>query len=202
VSLHIFVEGGGDQQAGLKACRRAFGQLFEKFVPSGHLPRISACGGRGQAFDDFRTALRRTSEDRNILLLVDAEGSVDQQIGIWSYLKRRDNWDRPPSATDDDVCLMVQIMESWFLADPEKLEEYYGSDKFQRSALPRRQNIEEVSKDDVTMALDQATRNTQKGKYSDHKARDGFNILPMLDPLLIRAASVSFQRLFDRLSQV
>lgn len=132
MSLHIFVEGGGDQQASLKACRRAFGQLFEKFVPAGRL-RVSACGGRDHTFDDFRTACKHASEDHSVLLLVDAEGPVDKNHLIWTYLKRRDNWDCPPKATEDEVYLMVQIMESWFLADSEKLEEYYRPDKFQKA---------------------------------------------------------------------
>ena len=119
------------------------------------------------------------------MLLVDAEQPVTAQ-GPWQHLKQRDNWDRPDGATDDQCHLMVQVMESWFLADADALESFYGSG-FRKQALPRNPNVEQVPKEDALRGLDRAARGTQKGGYS--KGKHGFQILDRLDPDKVRAAS-------------
>jgi hypothetical protein len=197
VRLHIFVEGGGDTQHTLRACRRAFGQLFEKIAPTGSLPKISACGGRDRTFRDFCIALKNLPAGDSALLLIDAEGPVENQFAIWAYLKTRDGWERPGNSSNDQVHLIVQCMESWFLADPGALSDYYGQ-SFLAGALPKRHDIEQVAKRAVAEGLKRATRHCQAGEY--HKTRHGFEILPRLDPVLIRAASPHFQRLFDMLA--
>jgi hypothetical protein len=57
--------------------------------------------------------------------------------------------------------LMVQCLESWFLADKAALEKYYGR-QFMNDNLPGNPNIEEIPKQDVVDGLKAATRGTDK----------------------------------------
>ena len=92
---------------------------------------------------------------------------------------------------------MVQVMESWFLADADAVESYYGA-AFRKQALPRNPNVEQVPKEDVLRDLDRAARGTQKGGYS--KGKHGFEILDRLDPDKVRAASPYANRFLGTLT--
>lgn len=189
MSVVIFVEGG--QGSAKNACRRAFRVFLEKVIAPRSF-RVIASGDRGSAFKDFSLALRQNPHDFNILL-VDSEEPV--QGTPWQHLAARqgDGWNRPAAATDDQAHLMVQIMESWFLADKQALAQYYGQG-FNVGSLPGQPNIELISKKDVFQALQLASKNTKtKGEY--HKTRHGFDLLEMTSPDLVRAASVHAERL-------
>jgi len=190
VKVRIYVEGGFEGST-KSNCRRAFRMFLEKVIRPGSF-QVIASGSRAAAFDDFRSALRRHQEDY-ILLLVDSETAVEAMP--WQHLNERegDNWQRPDGASDDQAHLMVQVMEAWFLADKEALADYYGQG-FQRNSLPRRQNIEQIAKEEVFRALRDASRRTQKGDY--HKTRHGFDLLEQIDPALVRKASPHANSLF------
>jgi hypothetical protein len=190
VSVRIYVEGGGDQRATLAECRRGFSEFFKKIVPAGSQPRIIPCGSREVTFDAFKTALVQ-HRDEFVILLVDSEALV-QATGPWSHLKARDNWDQPTTATNDHAHLMVQCMETWFLADVDTLARYYGQG-FNRNPLPRRRLIEQVPKAQVEDGLTRATQHTQKGEY--HKTRHGFDLLSKIDAKQVRADSPHAERL-------
>lgn len=194
--VHVFVEGGGDQDRTLTECRKAFHLLFEKVLGEKRQPRVSACGGRQEAYKDFCQSLQQDPETFAILL-VDAESPVAGKKA-WDHLKDRDNWRKPASARDEQAHLMVQCMESWFLADPLKLADYYEQ-RFRKTALPRNPQIENVSKQDLMDALERATRETLKGKY--HKTRHGFAVLALIDPARIRQRSPHADAFFTILSQ-
>jgi Domain of unknown function (DUF4276) len=139
----------------------------------------------------------RQYPDDFVILLVDSEGPVKVQ-SAWAHLQAKDMWLRPADTIEDQAHLMVQCMESWFLADPEALRTYYNQGFLIRS-LPRRRNIEEIPKRNVARALAHATRPTQKGVY--HKTRHGFDLLALIDPTRLREASGRAQRLFAVLEQ-
>jgi len=186
VKIHIYVEGGGDQNLTLTKCRRGFSQFFKKIVPTNCQPKIIACGSRMQAYNRFCTALVQYP-DAFCILLVDSEAPVADDRNSWIHLKMRDNWDCPDLATDDNAHLMVQCMESWFLADRKTLAKFYGQG-FNPNALPKQANIEKIHKNDVNQGLDAATRHTKtKGKY--HKTRHGFDLLAQIEPCKIRQVS-------------
>lgn len=182
VSVKIYVEGGGNNRKLRNACRRGFTKFIDKAGLGGDTPQIVPSGSRGDAYNNFRKAL--TGEDYAILL-VDAEGPVVEQ-GSWRHLKASDNWDRPAGASDDQCHMMVQAMESWFLADREALREYYGP-AFQESALPQNQNVEQIGKQDVIDGLVRGARNTTRGPYK--KGIQSYEILGNLDPEKARLAS-------------
>ena len=143
------------------------------------MPRIIACGSRDSAFDKFRTALGSRNAEEFIVLLVDSEGPVADGAGPWLHLRTRDDWEKPDEATDENAHLMVQCMEAWFLADKDGLAANFGQG-FNRNALPRRREIEDVAKGDVLEGLKRATRQCKKGEY--RKGRDSFEVLKQVQP--------------------
>jgi hypothetical protein len=198
VSVRIYVEGGGNTGALKSECRRGFSEFFAKILPVGRQPKVIACGSRNEALDNFRTALREHSKE-HVVLLVDAEAPVAPEATVWAHLKQRDGWAPPAGATEDNSHLMVQCMESWFLADVETLASYFGQG-FQASALPRNPNIEEIAKPLVFRALEAATRQTKtKGSYS--KGGHSFAILAVIDANKVRRASPYAERLATALLQ-
>ena len=161
------------------------------------MPRIFASGNRQQAYGDFRHALGTSRADDSVVLLVDSEGPVATGAGPWQHLKDRDDWDKPAGATDDHVHLMVQCMEAWFLADRAALAGYFGNG-FSENSLPRRRDVEEISKQDLESGLNAATRNSRpKGAY--RKGRDSFSILADLDPDKVANASPHAEHFLETL---
>lgn len=197
MKVKVYLEGGGDNRFLRAQCRQNFKTFFCKAGLKGRMPRIVASGGRVKAFEDFRNALKKAGAEDFTVLLVDSEDSVGVEEGSWVHLKRRDNWDKPAAATDDNAHLMAQCMESWFLADQDKLAAFFG-DGFNRGALPARLAVEDIPKQDVLNGLKAATRNRgRKGEY--HKGRHAFRILSCLDPEKVTAASPHARRLVETL---
>ena len=87
-------------------------------------------------------------------------------------------------------------MESWFLADRDALASFYGR-RFNKNKLPGSANIEEVSKQDIFRALENATRSTQKGKYS--KGSHSFDVLGTLNAGCVEDASRYAKRFLNTL---
>lgn len=195
VTSKIYVEGGGDSNKLRTECRKAFGTFFTKAGLKGSMPSIVACGGREQAYRDFRNAFETASGSEFIVLLVDSEAPVDKDSDAWSHLKARpgDNWDKPPGADADNVHLMVQCMEAWFLADKQVLIEFFGQG-FNQNALPARAEIEDIPKEDIHQGLKNATRQSVR-KKTYHKGRHSFGILAELDPAKVVSASSHAERL-------
>lgn len=193
MSIRLYVEGGGDSKTLKTACRKGFRSFLENAGLTGKLPRIVAGGPRQNAYESFKTA--HDHGNGTILLLVDAEGPVTAD-GSWQHLESRDGWNRPDGATDEQCHLMVEVMESWFLSDRQALKTSYGQG-YRASALPPRQNVEQIPKRDVLDGLSQATRNSIKGRYN--KGAHSFRILEKLDPAKVRRASRCADRFISTL---
>ena len=200
VAVRLYVEGGGNTKALKTKCRQGFREFLEKAGLAKSMPRIIACGGRQSAYNDFCTALSQP-EDFCAFLLVDSEAAVARNDGPWEHLEKRpgDQWRKPDGASDEQCHLMVQIMESWFLADKATLAKYYGKG-FKKKALPKRDDIEAIPKAGVLKGLHNATRQSEtKGSYS--KGKHAFEILARIDPDLVRKASPYAKRLLSFLAQ-
>ena len=193
MSVNLYVEGGGDSKQLKSRCRKGFRIFIEKAGLAGNMPGVTACGSRSAAYARFKAAHGNIKETP--LLLVDAEAPVATD-SPWQHLKSRDGWDRPVGATDDQCHLMVQVMESWFLADRGTLAAFYGQ-QFREQALPQNPNIEQIAKQDVLGGLESATRNTGKSSYS--KGKHSFEILENLDPAKVMNVSKHAKRLIDAL---
>ncbi|MXZ20548.1 MAG: DUF4276 family protein [Caldilineaceae bacterium SB0665_bin_25] len=195
VRVRLYVEGGSS--GGLDSrCRKAFSEFFKKAGLSGHMPKVIACGSRTEAFKRFRTALTQADSEAIPLLLVDAETHVAPQSASWQHLNSRDGWQRPSEALDEQAHLMVQIMESWFLADVPSLEKYFGNN-FRSASLTNRESLEDVPKNDVLNQLKLASRDSQKGTYD--KGSHSFAILAQIDPEKVIQRSRFAKRLIDTL---
>ena len=192
MSITLYVEGGGDSKDLKTRCRRGFAKFVENAGLAGRMPRIVACGGRNNAYKSFETAL--AMGERTPVLLVDAEGTLSAE-SPWDHVLDQDGWDRPNGAGDRHCHLMVQIMESWFLADRSALVSFYGHE-FQRGALPENRSVEQISKADVLRGLKRATRNnTTKGRY--HKGSHSFTILGKINPIVVESGAPSAKRFLD-----
>jgi Domain of unknown function (DUF4276) len=185
VEMRLYVEGGGDTKLLRTACRRGVSEFLAKAGLKGCLPRIVASGGRQQAYDDFCTALRLAAH--SAMLLVDSETSITVP-SPWAHLLHRDQWPTPGDARDDDCHLMVQCMESWFLADRNTLRAFYGQG-YRANALPPVENpIELLDKQSVYHALAAATKDCKtKAPYA--KGEHSFALLAQIDPAKVTAAS-------------
>jgi hypothetical protein len=198
----LYVEGGGDSASLRAACRQAFAEFFSKTaLGSTRRPSVVACGGRNAALEAFGTALL---QGKNALLLVDSEDPVDQvnqgplseKFKPWHHLKQRDGWEQPRRARDEDCHLMVQCMESWFVADWLAVAAFFARD-FETKHKPT-QTVEDIPKADVYEALLRATvRCAPKGRYG--KGAHSFKLLGLISPVLVCAASPWAMRLLDEL---
>lgn len=199
IGLKVYVEGGGNSNALKTKCRQSFTTFLKKAGLGGSMPRIVACGTRKAAYDDFCTALKNGEP---ALLLVDSEDLVAEthKDKPWAHLAARkgDKWQRPEGAEDDQCHLMVVCMESWFLADREQLANFFAQG-FQVSALPSPQrSVESIAKETVYDALEKATSNC-KTKSVYGKGEHSFDLLTMLDPQKVMAASPWAARFVKRL---
>jgi len=190
--IRIYVEGGGGKES--KALmRRAFGKFLSE-VGSEAWERergvqVVACGSREAAHEKFQRARIEHPTAFN-MLLVDSEapvtGTVRSHLSGWKL----------DSVTDDQVHLMVQAMEAWFIADMDTLARYYGQG-FAANAIPKTKNVETIPKDDLVPALKRATRGTTKGEY--HKTRHAFDLLAQIYPEKVRDRAPHCDRLFQML---
>lgn len=198
IMIKLLVEGGGNNNHELKTkCRKAFSQLLERAGFKGRMPRIVACGSRKAAYDQFCAMLN--DENEMVILLVDAEDAVYCQSS-WDHVAQRqgDKWSKPAGATDEQLHLMTQCMESWFFADRATLAKYFGNG-FNENALPSpTTNIEEIGKANVFDHLKRASKDT-KTKRAYDKGSHSFNILERIDPALVRAASRRGEEFFATL---
>ena len=158
--------------------------------------KLVPCGGRRQTFERFRDAVNRTQPDELVVLLVDSEEAVGDNTSR-AHLQTLDNWNLA-FAANDMVHLMVQVMETWIFADPDTLAKYYGS-RFRANSLPATTNPETIPKARIMIALQAATRRTEKGIY--HKIRHASEILHLLDRRRVRERCPACDRLFDTLER-
>ena len=182
MSVTIFLEGGaiGPHSKALNTeCRKGFRELLDK-CGFERMPALLACGGRTNAFRDFKKQLKRQSKAGFVVLWVDSEDPVENIEKTWSQLKNRpgDNWTKPRGATDEQVLLMTTCMETLIVADRLALQMHYGA-KLNESALPPLVNLESRHRDEVLDRLEKATGECPN-KYT--KGKRSFEILGKLNP--------------------
>lgn len=180
--VRIFIEGGGSTTD--EVFTAGWTKFFAAAGLTGRMPRVVRGEGREQTFDKFCTALQRRRRGELALLLVDSEGPVAPDHSAWQHLRDRDNWDQPPGADDDSAYLMVQAMETWFLADRNTLRHFFGP-SLNENRFRQWSNLEDVPRDTVLNTLEQATSNCQK-QYG--KGRVSFQLLVEISPETVTAA--------------
>lgn len=195
--IRIYCEGGGDGPNTKDPFREGMRKFLNELYEIARKKRIKfnliICGGRTTAYENFKTALQIHRDAFNVLL-VDAEGPTTQTP--WLHLKQRDDWD-DLGCNDEQCHLMVQAMESWFIADPEALKTFYGQG-FKANALPKNADVEQVSKETIAKALAKAIRGTNKPEY--HKIQHGAKLLGLIAPAKVRKRSKHCDRIFTTIA--
>jgi len=153
-------------------------------------------------FNAFFAELREKARETRVgLRLIAAEGTPDRDFDIarrdhpdaWNILLK-DSEGPLPANRDDSIFWMVEMMESWFHADKDKLAEFYGPE-FQRSSLAANPKVEEIPKRDLVSGLKAAAKPTKKRTY--HKTAHAPKLLERIRPDLVRAAAPNCERLFQ-----
>lgn len=189
--MKIYAEGGGEGQLLQIVFRKGWSEFFKSAGLAGRLPRVVRGGDRQKTFDLFRTAVEHPDPDTLPLLLVDSEEAVQAGHTTWQHLKKRDNWDPPAGSTEDQAFLMVQVMETWLLADRAALRKYFDQ-HFNEKKLPNWPDLEAVSKEQIASALDSATTACKK-RYA--KGAVSFELLARTDASKVESACPHAERL-------
>ena len=154
------------------------------------MPKLTACGNRKSAYDDFVANYNRVPVGDYVALLIDSEEPIQDVNATWQHLQCRDGWERPTGANDDQVLLMTTCMETWLVADQGSLSNHYGQ-HLQTSALPTLDNLESRTRGYVQERLEHATHNCQV-KYT--KGQESFKVLSKINPETIQQHLPSFLR--------
>lgn len=195
MTVTLCIEGGGDNRRLGAQFRECWTSFFEAAGLRGRMPKVIRGGSREQTFDRFARVIASPSPEVVPLLLVDSESPVIGDHSAWRHLREHDGWRKPAGAGEDDAFLMVQVMETWFLADRNALRYFFGP-RFLESALGDRAELEQVPKTTVLQALRRATRECSS-RYS--KGKVSFELPARIDPALVEAACPHARALLDRL---
>jgi hypothetical protein len=184
VRVKIYVEGGGHGQLLDTLFRQGWAEFFKKAGLSGRMPKVVRGTSRERTFDLFKIAVRNARREELPLLLVDSENPVGTGQTTWNHLRTHDGWERPEGVGEDQAFLMVQVMETWLLADRGLLRRYFGS-ALRENHLRPWPRLEDVPKRTVLDALHKATRGCPtpyaKGKIS-------YELLRELNPRIVEEA--------------
>lgn len=135
------MEGGGDSAEGKASLRMGMSQFLGSLIDLARQKRLHwkvvACGTRNNAYDAFMNAAKASSTTLSVLL-VDSETPVANLRSPRTHLRQSDRWDLA-GVDEDSVHLMIQVMETWIIAHPEGVAQYYGQ-HFLEKALPVAQN--------------------------------------------------------------
>jgi hypothetical protein len=144
--------------------------------------------------DPERMYLKAVHSDPDSIHLVlrDSECADDGRL-FENLCRRLDDSHR------ETVFWMVQLMEAWFLSDPSRVAEYYGTEEDKLRGNP---DVEKIPKGDVLDRLDAVSRGSRKGKYSDHKARHGRDLLGWIRIGQVRNASGHCRRFCEKLEEL
>ncbi|MCY3664555.1 MAG: DUF4276 family protein [Gemmatimonadetes bacterium] len=197
--IAIYMEGGGDGKENRAALRQGMDTFLQPLKDEARKKslhwNLACCGSRDETFKRFRDAVNSSADAVNVLL-IDAEGPVSQSPR--RHLQDRDRWDLS-SIDEDTVHLIVQTMEAWIVADSETLKRYYGQD-FKENKLPKAADLETVPKPTIKRSLDEATKDTQKGRY--HKIGHASDLLKRIDAEKVKARCCHCRRVFKALGRI
>ena len=198
VTALLYIEGGGDRKDSLEnRFRRGWKKFFER-ADVGGKTRIVRGGGRQKTYNRLSTAVSNAIPGKVPFLLVDSEDAVTLGRSTWHHVLNRDGWDQPEGAGNDQAFLMVQVMETWFLADREALRKYFGA-KLKERAFKTWPNLENVPKRQVFKALKTATASCHK-RYS--KGEISFELLAQVDPVRVEDACPHAKALPEKIRAV
>lgn len=203
--VRLYIEGDTKQKGSGNSItrRQGFNEFFGKWVKEKNLnARFHSilCGDRGSAVKIFLNDNAIYSKDL-VILLIDTEREKDINENAIVFL-RKDFPSYDFKEIKESQChFMVQTMESWFLADKEKLAECYDN-KFNEKVLLKNKEVEKIPKKDAIDGLKNATKETRNGKGEYGKGADSGKILGEIRPQKVRAAAPHCKILFKTISEL
>lgn len=197
----IYIEGDTKQKGKGNAItlRQGFREFFKELAEKIKIPiDLKLVGARELTIKIFLAEQEYNPQSFSVLL-VDSEGEIGENETPKMFLQKVSDKFDFKNIKDEQCHLMVQLMESWFLADKEKLAEFYGKN-FNAKALPQNKNVEQIPKNDVITGLKNATRNTSKKEYG--KGSHSGEILQKIDSRKIGESAPHCEKLFDTISNI
>ncbi len=199
MKIRIYIEGGVQHNRAQDAAFREAWTVF--FKEAGlealrKMPRPIPCGGRNHTIRDYCNAVRLDEPGVLPLLLVDSEHLVKSGHDVWQHLASSANAKKPKGAGAKDAFLMITCMESWFVADREKLKAFFKG-CWNDKALPKWPDLHKVEPKKVLEALVKATANCGDRQYA--KGKVSFDLLKVIDPAVVEKTFPSAKALLDRL---
>jgi len=195
--IELYMEGGGgtvDSRRLLRVGMEQFlGKLRTAAREKGLELRVVCCGGRREAHSRYAAA--RAKAECSVLMLVDSENAVEEDSR--EHLARQDNWADLASVPVEEIHMMVQVMETWLIADQSALQRYYGHG-LRDKEIPGDEDLEGVPKADILSALHRATMHTQKGGY--RKISHARRLLELTHAGTVRARCGHCELLFKALA--
>jgi hypothetical protein len=206
-TIAVYAEGAGPRAR--KDFQSRFREAFATFLESprkraearGIEFRVVPSGGWTEALGDFARACGDSTDELSVLL-IDSDCPVGPPADgdeTWVPEDVRTLACRDPREFSlDQVHFMVQVMESWFLADRDTVIAYFRDrpGQFDPSRLPDADNVEAIPKDDVLIALLEATNQS----YS--KTMHAPDLLRHISPSVVRGKASFCDRLLAYLDRV
>ena len=159
-----------------------------------------AGGSREKAVKDFLRSCRQSPSNLNVLL-VDSEGPVQSRTSWIRALRGQSFWDGGVACSDEQVNLMVQSMEAWFIADPQAIARHF-SQGYNGNSLPSPQNAERTAPADMLAAISRGIPRDRRGRRRRYdKVTDGAHLLELIDVATIGRHCRHFKRLMDFLDK-
>lgn len=181
----LFIEGEPNTPNG--DLRQGFAKLLGKKI-DGQLPRINLGGGKSQTVRKF---LRNKFEVDASLLLVDLdrpEEGKEEDMRESGLLSQKGN-----------VFYMVQEMETWFLSQPDVLDDFFGVDNQKKKVSEKLSKRKPTEIPDPKGELKNATKDSKRGKY--HEIKHGVELLKLLDATRLEDSFPDFKSLIERLKE-
>lgn len=202
--IRIYIEGDTSQKGKNTdiTLRQGFNYFFRELIDEAKNKNITLRPiTYGSKFETFKKFLDGKREYQNsfVLFLLDSDAPLEENESPKAFLQKQNpNW-HLQEAEENQCHLMVQMMESWFFADKDKLAEFYGQ-KFNRNTLAKNMNVGKIAKANVENDLANATKQTQKGEY--HKTQHGAKLLELINPKKVRKSAPHCERIFVTIREV
>ncbi|MCC7246947.1 MAG: DUF4276 family protein [Saprospiraceae bacterium] len=199
VTVKIYIEGGSAQDKSIYSLfREAWSKFFESAGLKGRMPKAIPSFGRHDTYRDFCLAFNNARPNERILLLIDSEKPLVKNESIWKQLSK-ESMPPPEGAGEEHIFLMIQVMETWFLADIDALNLYFRPD-FKATKIPKWNDLESVPKESVFKALEDATASCPKKQYA--KGKISFELLKAVSTKKVTEKCPSAARLIEHLKQI
>ncbi len=180
----LFIEGAPPCES-TGNLRQGFEKLFKKKL-QGKSPRIVLSGDKNATIDKFLN--NRFPETPFLLIDLDAAEEA----------RNKDLEAHKLSNNTEAVFYMIQEMESWFLSQPEMLDEYYRPKPGANPVSQKCSSRPAAEKPDPKEELKRVTKNSLKGPY--HNTKHAVDLLMMLDADKLTTDFPDFKKLVEKLA--